>query len=154
MQRLAIITPVFNEAAHIDRVTTAMAAQSRRPDVWLVIDDGSTDDTLARLRAWEAELDFMRVMSSSDVAGFGPGADRLAVALEAQAFNRALATLDLAEFTHVGKLDGDVELPPEWFARTLERFAGDPQLGLAGGSLVEPEGARLRPVKIPSYHVH
>jgi glycosyltransferase involved in cell wall biosynthesis len=154
MQRLAIITPVFNESVHIDRVAAAMAAQTRRPDVWLVIDDGSTDETLERLRKWESELDFMRVMSSTDDADFDPAADRLAIALEAQAFNRALATLELSAFTHVGKLDGDVELPAEWFVRTLERFEGDPKLGISGGCLVEPEGARVRPVKIPPYHVH
>ena len=66
----------------------------------------------------------------------------------------ALATLDLSEFTHVGKLDGDVELPREWFAQMMERFAEDPKLGVTGGCLVEPEGDELRPLKIPSYHVH
>jgi hypothetical protein len=58
-------------------------------------------------------------------------------------------------YTHVMKLDGDVELPPDYLRGLLERFAADPRLGLAGGVLVEPtrEGA-LRPIAIPRHHVH
>ena len=40
----------------------------------------------------------------------------------------------------MGKLDGDIELPPDYYERLLGRFRDDPSLGLAGGVLVEPTG--------------
>ena len=47
------------------------------------------------------------------------GPDRLALAREARAFNLGLQAAGWREFTHIGKLDGDVELPPQWFATLL-----------------------------------
>jgi GT2 family glycosyltransferase len=79
--------------------------------------------------------------------------DGLAVAAEARAFNGALASTEGDRFTHIGKLDADVELPPEYFERLLERFATEPELGIAGGILLERGRAGWRPASIPSHHV-
>jgi poly-beta-1,6-N-acetyl-D-glucosamine synthase len=152
-QRLLIVSPVRNEGAHIELVVRAVAAQSRLPDLWLVADNGSHDETLMLLRRLEPEVPFMRVLSIPGADGHGR--DRLALALEAKAFNRALRDVDLSRFTHIGKLDGDVELPERYFEVLLERFECDPSLGITGGSIVErrPAGAWV-PVTAPSSHVH
>lgn len=58
-------------------------------------------------------------------------------------------------FTHIMKLDGDIELPPHYLASLLERFAANPRLGLAGGVLVEPAAnGAMRRIAIPRHHVH
>ena len=48
-----------------------------------------------------------------------PGTDNLALAREARAFNAGLELADWRGYTLIGKLDGDVELPPEWFSTLL-----------------------------------
>ncbi|HET9593471.1 MAG TPA: glycosyltransferase, partial [Solirubrobacterales bacterium] len=110
--RLLIITPVRNEAAHIERVARGLAEQSHRPELWLIVDDGSDDGTPEILDRLRTELDFMRVLSTPP--GYTkPSADRLAVAAAPRAFNYGLQAIDPREralFTHLGKLDGDVEL--------------------------------------------
>ena len=60
---------------------------------------------------------------------------------------------DLADFTHVGKLDADVELPPDYFERLLASFAEEPRLGVLGGTLLEEGIGGWRPTKVPAYHV-
>jgi biofilm PGA synthesis N-glycosyltransferase PgaC len=148
-----IVSPVRNEAAHIERVVRGVAAQTVPPARWIVRDDGSTDRTLEILRALEPEVPFMTVLESSSTdAG---GRDRLARAAEVQAFNAALAVADWRQHSHVMKLDGDIELPPTYFAELLAHFEADDALGLAGGVLVEPQAdGSLRPVRIPENHVH
>jgi glycosyltransferase involved in cell wall biosynthesis len=42
---LSVITPTYNRAHTIDRVYNSLAAQSFRSFEWVVIDDGSTDNT-------------------------------------------------------------------------------------------------------------
>ena len=151
--RLLIVSPVRNEGPHIARVAHAVAAQSSPPARWVVIDDSSSDDTVAQLRALREELPFLTLIRAPAQA---PGVrDRLARAVEIRNFNLALSHLDCLPYTHVMKLDGDVELPPDYLRLLLERFAEDPRLGLAGGVLVEPDqhGA-LRPIGIPRHHVH
>jgi len=153
--RLLIVSPVRNEAAHIERIVRAVAAQQLTPARWIVIDDGSTDATLQLLRALEPQVPFMTVTErSADTSGCQTR-DRLAQAAAPRTFNAGLSALDWREYTHVMKLDGDIELPVHYLRTLMERFAADLRLGLAGGVLVEPtpEGG-LRPIRIPEHHVH
>ncbi|HST55135.1 MAG TPA: glycosyltransferase family A protein [Solirubrobacteraceae bacterium] len=150
-QRLIVVSPVHNEAAHIERVARAMAAQTRPPDAWIAVDDASSDDTLARLRALEREIPCLTVLSAPPAA---PTRDGLARAAEVRAFNFGLESVDWRSFTHVAKLDGDIELPPEWYATLLQRFAADPALGIACGDLVETTDGHTRTIPIPRHHVH
>jgi glycosyltransferase involved in cell wall biosynthesis len=153
--RVLIISPVRNEALHIERVVRAVAAQELTPARWLVIDDGSTDATFELLGALEPEVPFMTVTRHSTDARDRPTRDRLAGGAAPRNFNAGLALLDWREYTHVMKLDGDIELPPNYLRVLMERFAADPQLGLAGGVLIEPvAGGGMRPLKIPRLHVH
>jgi glycosyltransferase involved in cell wall biosynthesis len=138
-QRLLVVSPVRNEAAHIERVGLALAAQTRAPDQWVVIDDRSTDDTTAILARLAERLSFMTVLQSPP-ANESTSKDRLAIAAEARAFNNALVATPWETFTHIAKLDGDIELPKDYFESLLKTFALDPTLGLAGGVLREPEG--------------
>jgi poly-beta-1,6-N-acetyl-D-glucosamine synthase len=151
VQRLLLITPARDEAAHLERTVRAVAAQTRRPDLWLIVDDGSTDGTPALLDRLAAELPFLQVRRAAPRTG-RPG-DGLAIAAEAVAFNQALAAVDQDEFTHVGKLDADVELPPTYFEDLLARFAAEPGLGIAGGTLLEREGGEWRTAAVPPTHV-
>jgi glycosyltransferase involved in cell wall biosynthesis len=152
MTRLVLITPARNEASHIERTAAAVAAQTRRPDLWLIVDDGSSDDTPALLRRLEAELPFLKVLSAPQ-SRLAPAADRLALAAEARAFNWAAERAGRDGFTHIGKLDADIELPPEYFEQLLARFAERPRLGVAGGDLLEPGPRGWQLARVPAYHV-
>ncbi|MGO9761412.1 MAG: glycosyltransferase family 2 protein [Solirubrobacteraceae bacterium] len=140
MERLLVISPVRNEATHIERVADALAAQTRRPDLWVVVDDQSTDETPQILAALAARLDFMAVIHTPSPAAAGAPKDRLASAAPPRSFNLGLNSVDWRSYTHIAKLDGDIELPPRYFELLLGEFAQDPALGLAGGVLREPEG--------------
>jgi glycosyltransferase involved in cell wall biosynthesis len=152
---ILIVSPVRNEAPHIERVVRAVAAQELPPVRWIVIDDGSTDGTLEILRALEPDVAFMKVIEASETRTRADARDRLAVAAAPRNFNAGLAATDWRSYSHLMKLDGDIELPESYLRVLLERFAADPQLGLAGGVLVEPAaGEGMRPLKIPRLHVH
>src|SRR4051812_45523985 len=43
--RVLLISPVRNEADHFAEVVQGVLDQERRPDEWIVVDDGSTDGT-------------------------------------------------------------------------------------------------------------
>jgi poly-beta-1,6-N-acetyl-D-glucosamine synthase len=153
--RILIVSPVRNEAAHIEPVARALAAQTLLPACWIVVDDSSDDGTLGLLRALEAELPFMRVMPAPPAAAAGPTRDRLARAAAPRTFNAGLRTVDWRDYTHVMKLDGDIELPPHYLQELVARFSADPALGLTGGVLVEPTpDGGTRSISIPRSHVH
>jgi poly-beta-1,6-N-acetyl-D-glucosamine synthase len=151
-QRLLVISPVRNEAAHLERVVAGMAAQTRPPDEWIVVDDGSDDGTAELLGALAPRVPFMRVVSAAGESQ-PDGVDRLALAAAPRAFNLGLEN-GREDFTHVAKLDGDVELPPDYYEVLLSRFAEDERLGIACGDLIEPVGPDWERLAIPPHHVH
>jgi hypothetical protein len=152
-QRLLVISPVHNEAGHIERVARAVAAQRRPPDAWIVVDDDSSDETLELLRGLEREIDFMTVLSAPP-APPARGRDRLAQAAEIRAFNHGLESLEWQSFTHIAKLDGDIELPVDWYELLLRRFVEDAALGIACGQLAEILDGQSHVLPIPPHHVH
>jgi glycosyltransferase involved in cell wall biosynthesis len=152
MTRLLLVTPARNEAVHLERTIVAVAAQTRPPDLWLIVDDGSSDATPEILERWAAQLPFLRVLRAPQRDNEG-GGDRLALAAEARAFNWALGCVEVDQFSHLGKLDADVELPPHYFERLLERFEREPGLGVAGGGLLEQSRDGWYLTKVPAYHV-
>jgi poly-beta-1,6-N-acetyl-D-glucosamine synthase len=136
-QRLLVISPVRNEAAHFERVARAMAAQTRPPDTWVVIDDGSTDGTPELVERLAQEIPFIVACTAPHAAEPVAGKDRLARAAAPRNFNAGLRMVDWESYTHISKLDGDMELPPEYWERILGHFADDHALGIAGGLRTE-----------------
>lgn len=59
MERLTVFTPTYNRADLLKRCYHSLQNQSCKDFVWLVIDDGSTDNTQDMVRRWaDTEKDF------------------------------------------------------------------------------------------------
>jgi glycosyltransferase involved in cell wall biosynthesis len=150
MPRLLVVSPVRNESAHFERVARAMAEQTRPPDTWVVIDDGSTDGTYELAERLAGEIPFLKPMKAPPAP---PARDRLAGGAAPRTFNAGLRAVDAGAYTHIAKLDGDMELPPEYWERILAEFAADPKLGAAGGLRTELVRGRWRLERIPLEHM-
>ena len=98
------------------RTLASVAAQTIPPALWVVVDDGSTDETPAILQEHLARLPYLRVVSRPDRGRrrVGPGV--------IEAFYAGLETVDLAAFAYVCKLDLDLELPPRYFELLIARW--------------------------------
>ncbi len=58
LYKFTVFTPVFNGAATLHRVYESLKAQTFRDFEWLIIDDGSTDNTRKLVEQWQREADF------------------------------------------------------------------------------------------------
>jgi poly-beta-1,6-N-acetyl-D-glucosamine synthase len=134
--RIVVISPVRDEAATLPRTLACMKAQTRPPALWVVVDDGSQDETPAILEAAEKEIPWLRVLRRGD-RGFrqvGGGV--------VEAFEEGLAAVDVP-YDFVAKLDGDLEFPPRYLERILQYFERDPRLAAASGKVFRREGGEL-----------
>ena len=151
-RRLLVISPVRNETEQLERVARAIAAQTRPPDRWLIVDDHSTDDTYALAERLAGEFPFIVPLRAPEHPPLLDPRDRLASAAAPRTFNFGLRSLDWRQFTHIGKLDGDMELPPTYFERILAEFAADERLGMAGGLRRELVRGKWRLERVPTEH--
>jgi hypothetical protein len=149
--RLLAIVPFLNEADYLPRFLASMAAQTRRPDRLLLVDDGSTDGSFEIASAFAQAHAYALALRRPPRT---PARDRLATAAELRAFAWGLQQAG-ESWDVLAKLDADLCLTPETIDVILGHLARDPQLGMAGSFLSE-EGAdasRSR-IAIRAEHVH
>lgn len=51
---LTVFTPAYNRAHTLPRTYESLCRQSRRDFIWLIVDDGSTDNTAELVRTWQS----------------------------------------------------------------------------------------------------
>lgn len=124
MPTVGVVIPCRNEARSLARVLDGLAAQTRRPDDIVVVDDGSTDGTSAVVEEWGRRDQHVRI-----VAGPVRG-----VAAAVNAGVSSLAT-DI-----VVRLDGHCRPATDYMARAVA-LVGLPDVGVAGGVWVIESGA-------------
>ena len=109
----------------------------------MLVDDGSTDGTPEILGRLAERIGCLKIVNVAEQPA-GRVKDRLATAAAPRTFNVGLDSVEWRSFTHIAKLDGDIELPPHYFERLLAEFERDPELGLAGGVLGRARPPRRR----------
>jgi biofilm PGA synthesis N-glycosyltransferase PgaC len=137
VSRILIISPAKDEARYLERTVRSLAAQTLRPALWIIVNDGSADRTGEIAEQAAREHPWIRVVHRPPGTGrrVGPGV--------IEAFYAGLEHAELADYDFVCKLDADLELPPGYFAGLMRRFADDPRLGTASGKVYFPVAGRL-----------
>jgi glycosyltransferase involved in cell wall biosynthesis len=134
----ALVTPARNEATNLRRLATSVERQTHPTTAWVIVDNGSTDETIAV--AEELAVEHQRVWIVSD-----PGErDATRGGPVARAFAAGLRHAPPVDV--IVKLDADISLEPDHFERLMQKFHGDPSLGLASGTCYELDGDAWRPV--------
>lgn len=123
--RYVLVTPARNEAAFIRQTIESVVRQTVRPRRWVIVSDGSTDGTDEIVASYASTLDWLRLVRVE------PGAER-SFAGKVHAFNAGKAALSDLEYDFIGSLDADITFDETYFAFLLDRFAEDPDLGVAG----------------------
>jgi poly-beta-1,6-N-acetyl-D-glucosamine synthase len=140
-RRYLLISPCRDEAQYIRRTLDSVAAQSVRPALWVVVDDGSTDGTPATLAEYTRRLPYLRVVRRTDRGRrqVGPGV--------VEAFYAGLETVGLEDFDYLCKLDMDLDLPASYFEVLMQRMESDPRVGTTSGKpwFVHPRSGKLVP---------
>lgn len=114
------------------RTLDSVIAQTVRPDLWLIVDDGSSDATPDILAEYAAAHDWNKVAPKPDRGhrAVGPGV--------IEAFYFGLVLMDIKAFDQIYKLDLDLDLPPKYFEILIDRMAANPRIGTCSGKSYYP----------------
>src|SRR5437868_7800658 len=102
-RRYCIITPCRDEARHARRTLESVAAQTVPPALWIIVDDGSSDETPAILAEYAARLPYLRVIRREDRGYRKLGGGVI------DAFYEGYQTIDPDAFDYVCKMDLDLD---------------------------------------------
>ena len=142
-----VITPVRNEAEHLARTIESMTGQTVLPALWVIVNDGSTDNTKEIAAAAAAQHPWIRVVHRPDRGFRKPGGGVIG------AFYAGLDLCKNLSWDYVVKFDGDLTFGNNYFERLLAHFSSDPKLGIASGVYWEsPDGFTWSEIEMPAYH--
>lgn len=126
--RILVVSPCRDEQEHVGATIASIAGQSLPPACWVIVDDGSTDDTPRILEEASREHPFIKVVHKTSKA-------RRVGAGVIEAFCEGLASVELSGFDYVCKLDADLELPADYFKIMVEEMDREPRLGNFSGKV-------------------
>lgn len=116
MSTVSLYIPCYNAGAFIDSCLEGVKRQIRSVDEVIIIDDGSTDDTVERAGRYG-----VKIIRHGENRGL------------AAARNTAVMN---ARSEFIASLDADCAPAPEWLDRLMENFSDDTIAGV-GGQLIE-----------------
>jgi glycosyltransferase involved in cell wall biosynthesis len=126
-----LISPAHDEASFIEQTIASVCAQTRLPLRWVIVDDGSTDETGEIADTYAARHPWIEVVHRSRHF------DR-SFASKVHAFNAAFERVKHLDFDVIGNLDADVTFEPLYLEFLMGKFAEDPGLGVAGTPFLGP----------------
>ncbi len=114
MSSVSVVIPTFNREKYILSTLDSVANQTVLPDMVVVVDDGSTDNSLAIINHWVARHPDLKIeVIRTDNRG------------ASAARNLGLETIR-AEHEYVAFLDSDDIWPPDFLERTLSSLSNQP----------------------------
>jgi biofilm PGA synthesis N-glycosyltransferase PgaC len=135
--RYVLISPCRNEAQFMRQTIDSVVAQSVTPTKWVIVDDGSTDETAAILAEYAARHGWISIVTRADRGhrAVGPGV--------VDAFYSGYQSIDRSAYDFVCKLDLDLLLPPRYFEILMQRMNSDPRIATCSGKSYIEQNGRL-----------
>jgi len=131
LPKYVLVTPARNEAAFIEHTITSVIAQRVQPAKWLIVNDGSTDDTAAIVSRYAAAHDWIELVNL-------PQRTQRDFVGKVRAVNAGVARAQDIDYDAIGNLDADVSFDEDYFSFLLGKLAEDPKLGLVGTPYRDP----------------
>jgi glycosyltransferase involved in cell wall biosynthesis len=120
-----LITPARNEEAFIKKTLDSVVQQTFLPVKWVIVNDGSTDNTASIVERYTARYDWIELVNR-------PVRKERHFAAKVHAFNAGQEKVKDLDFEVIGNLDSDVSLEKDHFEFLLGKFKEDRRLGVAG----------------------
>jgi len=131
--KYVLITPARNEEAFIETTLASMLKQTVLPERWVIVDDGSTDNTAAIVASFADGISWIELLRREQRA------DRN-FAGKVYAFKAGLERVQSIDFEIIGNLDADVSFDADYLDFLIRKFAEDSLLGVAGTPFTENSG--------------
>ncbi len=140
MKSYVLITPARNEGAFIEKTILSIVAQTIRPLRWVIVSDGSTDQTDAIVQRYASKYDFIQFLRT-------PGDQERNFGSKVRAFSLGYDTIKDLDFDFVGNVDADITMDPYYYECIIRELEENERLGIAGGTRYDFCNGKFRKVR-------
>ena len=134
-----LITSAHNEEKLIGNTIKSVLNQTMKPIEWVIIDDGSSDNTSTIVKNFTTKNQFIKLITknSSSPRDF---------ASKVNAIRLAVSKISCNDYKYIGILDADITFNSEYYRNIIDRMEVDPKLGIAGGKITDLIDGKLIPL--------
>jgi glycosyltransferase involved in cell wall biosynthesis len=130
-EKFVVITPARNEAKYLGRTIESLVSQSLLPSEWVIVDDGSVDNTYRLAEDAARGHPWIKVIRRPD-RGYRDFSGNFV-----EGIYEGLNHVSEKDYQYIFKIDADILLGPDYFKNILAKFAENPKLGIGGGMIYE-----------------
>jgi biofilm PGA synthesis N-glycosyltransferase PgaC len=145
--KYVVITPIRDEEVFIAATIESMIHQTILPQEWIIVNDGSKDNTGAIIDDYANRYPWIRAVHRKDRGFRKPGGGVV------DAFNDGFRALTCSDWEVMAKFDGDLTFEPDYFEKCFAEFERDPKLGVGGGVICYIIDGVKQMEEAPSFHV-
>lgn len=145
--KYVIVTPVRDEEKFLEETLRSIVKQTVQPTEWILVDDGSTDDTPNIINRYLNKYPWIRAVHRSN-RGFRKSGGGVV-----EAFYDGFNQRTCQDWDFLVKWDGDLVADANYFQKCFERFLRDQHLGIGGGLLYNIQNGTERVETCPKFHV-
>ena len=128
--KVLIVTPACNEEKHLSELIDSIVNQSILPAQWIIVDDGSTDNTSNVIKQSIMQYSWIKYLRKEKTGPRSPGKSVM------ETFYFGFNNTTLTEYDIVLKLDADLVLPSNYLETIVNEFKKNSKTGIAGGVCV------------------
>lgn len=128
--KYVLITPARNEAQFIELTLKSVVAQTVLPLKWVIVSDGSTDETDDIVSRYAAEYPWIELVRTR-------GQVRRNFSGKVQAFNAGYARVRTLDYEMIANLDGDTSFDRDYFLFLFQKLSENTRLGVVGTPYIE-----------------
>ncbi|OQY75110.1 MAG: hypothetical protein B6D44_02425 [Ignavibacteriales bacterium UTCHB2] len=126
-EKYILITAAHNEQDFIEKTILSVINQSHKPSEWIIVSDGSTDNTESIVCKYSKENSYIKLLTNNRKEGRD-------FASKVYAINIGLKNIQTSEYNYIGILDADVSFDKDYYSLLIEKFKQNPKLGISGGN--------------------
>lgn len=134
-----LITAAHNEQDFIEKTIHSVINQLHKPAEWIVVSDGSTDNTESIVHKYALEHPYIKLLVNNRKEGRD-------FSSKVYAINIGLKNIQTFEYDYIGILDADVSFDKDYYSLMIEEFKKNPKLGIAGGNYFDIINGKKVPV--------
>jgi len=122
-----IISPMRNEEKTVETTIQSVLKQTRLPNSWYILDDGSTDNCPVIVKDYQKNFPWINLIElenrGNDLVGQGV----------AEVLNKGLDLVDDQKSDYLCKLDVDIDLPAHYFEELIDFMECNKDVAIASG---------------------